>query len=138
MKRVFADTAYWIAITNRQDSLHDAAIRAHNDLGPGVQLVTTDEVLTEFLTAMSRMPALRKRATESVRKLLDSSRVRVEPQTRRSFLKGLARHERRADKTSSLPDCISMEVMEAERITEVLTSDADFRREGCRILIDRK
>ena len=40
--RVFADTFYWIALTDSADHAHDRAVQF-----PG-EIVTTDEVLTEF------------------------------------------------------------------------------------------
>ena len=50
-------------------------------------------------------------------------------------LAGLARYERRLDKGYSLQDCVSMNVMEAEGITGVLTSDHHFEQEGFTILM---
>ena len=44
MKAVFADTFYWIALTSPADADHH---RAHEITG---DLVTTDEVLAEYLT----------------------------------------------------------------------------------------
>ena len=104
-----------------------------------VNLVTTDEVLAEFLTAMSPMGfVFRKKAANMVSAMLESDnpRVRVVPQTHRSFLDGLDRYARRPDKAYSLQDCISMNVMEAEGITDVLTSDHHFKQEGFTILMD--
>jgi hypothetical protein len=49
---VFADTFYWLALARPRDSWHAAASgwAAANPLTP---LVTTDEVLTEFLNALA-------------------------------------------------------------------------------------
>ena len=52
MKTVFADTVYWIATVKPGDQWADAAKRARAALGE-LRIVTTDEVLTEFLTALS-------------------------------------------------------------------------------------
>ena len=51
MKSVFADTAYWIAIVKPGDSLAEEAKDAKAEVEPAV-IVTTDDVLDEFLTAM--------------------------------------------------------------------------------------
>jgi len=48
---VFADTAYWIAIVKPGDSLAEEAKDAKAEVEPAV-IVTTDDVLDEFLTAM--------------------------------------------------------------------------------------
>ena len=47
MRRVFADTLYWVAITHRKDQWHQAAASMSRTLA-GCHLVTTDEVLVEY------------------------------------------------------------------------------------------
>ncbi len=100
-------------------------------------LVTTDAVLSEFLTAIADPgPRLRDRAPKIVRELLTGvNSVEVVPQTRKLFLKGLTFYEERSDKGYSLPDCISMTVKAERSITEVLTSDGHFEQEGFSILM---
>ncbi len=51
MRKIFVDTLYWIAITNRKDQWHQAAEKASRTLS-GCHLVTTEEVLTEVLNAL--------------------------------------------------------------------------------------
>ena len=138
MKTVFADTSYWIALTDPGDAWHAAAIQAEKDLG-AARVVTTDEVLGEFLTGLSRFgPRMRGRAANAVRRMLTNTNVHVVPQTRRSFLEGLELYRSRPDKAYSLPDCISMCLMKKREVGEVLTCDRDFEREGFRILMPRK
>ncbi len=62
--------------------------------------------------------------------------VKVIPQTRASFLQGLARYEQRNDKRYSLQDCIAMHAMETESISKILTADRHFEQEGFAILMD--
>ena len=50
MKQVFADTLYWVASITPGDPWHAPTLRAVAALGP-VHLVTTEEVLVEFLSA---------------------------------------------------------------------------------------
>lgn len=137
MRKVFADTLYWIAISSRQDQWHQPAVSAMNALGD-VILVTTDEVLTEFLNALSSAPNLRRSAAIAIRSILSDSNVSITPQSHDGFLRALERFERRRDKQYSLVDCHSMNVMEAEGIEEVLTNDHHFEQEGFRVLIQRK
>ena len=61
--------------------------------------------------------------------------MRVVPQSSRSFAAGLALYEARPDKGYSLTDCISMVTMRQEGITEVLSHDGHFTREGFVILL---
>lgn len=138
MKKVFIDTLYWIAIVNPNDSWEKAAKQAKDTLGD-VLMITTDEVLTEFLTALSKSGEyLRKQAACFVRAILRNANVRVIPQSRESFIKGLSFYEQRADKKYSLTDCISMNVMKAESISDVLTHDHHFSQEGYNVLIQKK
>ena len=52
MKLVFADTVYWIAVTRPDDQHAPAVRRTRASLGE-IRLQTTEEVLTEFLAALS-------------------------------------------------------------------------------------
>ena len=126
MKTVFADAVYWIATAKPNDSWREAAHAARQQLGPA-RLVTTDEVLTEFLAALSKGgPELRRGAVKTVRAILSNPNIKVVPQSRDSFQKGLHLYEARDDKDYSLQDCISMNVMKAESISDVLTNDHHF------------
>jgi uncharacterized protein len=48
MSDVFADTNYWVALTDPRDQWNSAALAAARSLAAR-RTVTTDEVLTEFL-----------------------------------------------------------------------------------------
>lgn len=135
MKRVFADTQYWLAVLLPRDHWHEAAKSATASLG-SVILVTTDEVLGEFLAGMSSLgPELRDAAVKMVRKIMGNTNVQVEPQTRDSWLRALDRYESRRDKQYRLVDCASMNAMDTHRIQEVLTHDHHFEQEGYVVLI---
>jgi predicted nucleic acid-binding protein len=54
--------------------------------------------------------------------------------TRALFLEGLSLYRARPDKAYSLTDCISMQVMRREGLTDVLTNDHHFTQEGFTIL----
>ena len=135
MRRVFADAVYWIAVANRKDHWHAKVVQTMRSLGP-VSLLTTDEVLDEFLTHCSgHGPAMRGVAASTVRKALSNPLVTVLPQSHQSFLSGLALYEARPDKDYSLTDCITTETMRAEGISEILTHDNHFTQEGFTILL---
>jgi len=130
MKTVFVDSLYWIARVNPKDPWHEATKQAKTALGKTF-LVTTDEVLAEFLAGMSKGgPILRQKAVQTVRAILGNANTKVVPQSRGSFLKALDRYARRGDKEYSLVDCSSMNAMEAEGIRESLTNDRHFEQEG--------
>jgi predicted nucleic acid-binding protein len=56
------------------------------------------------------------------------------PQTRESFQAGFDLYAARPDKGYSLTDCISMQTMRREGLTEVLANDRHFEQEGFRAL----
>src|SRR5271167_4743812 len=127
---VFADAFFWISLADVADSAHPRAVNFAAAFADCI-IVTTDEVLTEFLTFFSGATvSVRRQAAESVRELLKNPRIRVVPQSRESFLAGLELYTRRLDKRYSLTDCISMRTMRQEGITEVLTNDLHFEQEG--------
>jgi predicted nucleic acid-binding protein len=127
---VFADTFYWIALADSTDSAHRRALTLTAERATS-RIVTTDEVLTEYLNFFSTAPEqFRREASESVEDLLSSSVVRVVQQSRDSFRAGLQLYRARPDKGYSLVDCISMNTMRREGLTEVLTNDRHFEQEG--------
>jgi predicted nucleic acid-binding protein len=136
VRRVFADTLYWLAIFLPGDAWADAA--RSSDVSQAL-LITTEEVLTEFLTAVSAHgDRTRRLACRLVREILNDSEIEVISQSHESFLAGLALYERRPDKQYSLVDCISMNVMRQRDVPEILTNDRHFSQEGFVRLLKKK
>lgn len=134
MKAVFADTFYWAALTAIDDPAHTKAMALSRSLAPDT-IVTTDEVLGEYLTFFSGARlSIRERVGRNVAELIVNLEVRVVPQSRSSFLEDLELYRARPDKGYSLTDCISMQTMRREGITDVLTNDRHFEQEGFRAL----
>ena len=107
MRRVFADAVYWIAAANRKDQWHAHVVTAIQLLGQAT-LITTEEVLDEFLTHYSgHGPTMRDVASRTVDKALSNPLVIVRPQSHQTFLDGLDLYRKRLDKDYSLTDCIS-------------------------------
>ncbi len=95
-------------------------------------------MLTEVLAASYEAgPGLRQRAATLVRNLHNKPTVTVHPQSRQAFFSGLDLYETRPDKCYSLTDCISMEAMRQDGISEILTHEAHFTQEGFTILSSR-
>lgn len=135
MKLVFVDTFYWIALANPKDTWHFRTMNIYQSLRQ-TRLVTTDEVLTEFLNYFSTAGSYtRSGIFRRVQSILQNEQVQVVPQTRDSFLAGLALYSQRFDKGYSLTDCISMHTMRQLDINEVLTHDKHFTQEGFTILL---
>ena len=112
--RVFADTFYWIALTDSADEFHVRAREVRRDI------VTTDEVLTEYLTFFCAAPEfIRREVALAVEDILKHPAVKVISQSRESFLGGLR-----------ISRDISMQTMRREGLTDALTNDRHFEQEG--------
>ncbi len=134
MRRVFADSLYWIALSHPRDQWHAAALAASQALR-NAEIVTTDEVLSEFLTAFRHTPQLRQTASRQADGVFVDPAISVIPQSRLSFEQGFALYKTRPDKAYSLVDCISMVTSRQEGIHEILTHDAHFTQEGFTLLL---
>jgi uncharacterized protein len=136
MRSLFADTSYWVALFYPRDRWHKQALslsRTWDDC----RLYTTDEVLAEFLTFCSgNVPHARTDAVRLVQRVLTDPGITVLSQTRASFLEALDFYASRPDKRYSLTDCIAMNVMRREEITEVLSNDRHFTQEGFTLVLD--
>jgi len=137
MTALFAGTFYWIALLDSADDAHTRALELISRMGGSerVALVTTDEVLAEYLTFFATAhQQVRRRAFANAQRVLKNPGVRVVPQSHESFLSGMALYGARTDKRYSLTDCISMQTMRREGLTDVLTNDRHFEQEGFRAL----
>jgi predicted nucleic acid-binding protein len=133
--RLFADTFYWIALLSRQDAWHTRVIAFNQTLQRADLLVTTDAIILELLAAFSGAGAyVRQHAVTRVEAMLVNPYLHVIEGTRAQLLEGLALYKNRPDKAYSLTDCISMQVMRREGLTDVLTNDHHFTQEGFHIL----
>ncbi len=92
-------------------------------------------MLAEYLAFFAgARPGVRAQAANNMAELIRNSSVRVVPQSRESFIAGLDLYRARPDKQYSLTDCISMQTMRREGITEALTNNRHFEQEGFRAL----
>jgi uncharacterized protein len=77
---------------------------------------------------------LRREVGMAVLRLQNDPDIHIVAQTRSGFLDGLTLYNGRPDKGYSLTDCISMQTMRLEGITDALTNDRHFEQEGFRAL----
>jgi len=133
MKQIFADTSYWIGLVNPRDQIHKKVIKITQQLF-SVRLVTTEMVLGELLNSFSDSP-FRQAVAGMVLKLRNDQNVWIVSQTSEQFESALRRYKQAADKSWSLTDCASFQVMEAEQIQAALTHDQHFAQAGFEALL---
>jgi len=133
MRRIFADTSYWMALVNPRDQIHQKAMSLSQQL-LSESLLTTEMVLVEVLNSFSDS-LYRKAVGRMVAGLREDPNLTIVPQTPAQFESALQRYQRAADKSWSLTDCASFEVMEAEKIEAALTHDRHFAQAGFETLL---
>jgi predicted nucleic acid-binding protein len=131
MKAVFADTFYYIALLDANDSAHEAAVAATRELK--TTTVTTAWVLLELANTLS---ASRQRGlfVKLLSRLRENPNVTIYEAEREIFDLGVDLYRKRDDKEWSLTDCISFVVMEREGIAEALSGDHHFEQAGFSML----
>src|SRR5260370_19657632 len=134
MRQVFADTSYWIALVNPRDQIHAKAVSVTQQLSP-VRILTSEMVLAEVLNSFSDAGSLRHAVGGMVQKLRGNRDVIIVPQTSEQFESALRHYKQAADKSWSLTDCASFQVMEAEEIQAALTHDQHFAQAGFEALL---
>jgi predicted nucleic acid-binding protein len=70
-----------------------------------------------------------------VQRLRSNRDVIIVPQTSEQFESALRRYKQAGDKSWSLTDCASFQVMEAEQIQAALTHDQHFAQAGFETLL---
>ncbi|HEY7219962.1 MAG TPA: PIN domain-containing protein [Candidatus Binatia bacterium] len=129
------DAAYYIAMLNPQDDLHDRAMSVSRSLGDCI-FVTTEMILTEVLNYFAERGAMpRQLAANFVQQIRQDPNTRVVPQTSAQFEDALELYRSRPDKEWSHTDCASFRVMEQEDIAEALTYDRHFEQAGFKALL---
>lgn len=128
MKRVFADTYYFLAIFNRKDRHHARTVEVLRRGGTR-PMVTTQWVLVEFADAMSGS-SHRSEVLPFLEQLESDPDVEIVPSTPDHLKDGLRLYHARPDKSWSLTDCISFVVMREEDLLEALTGDHHFEQAG--------
>ncbi len=132
MKRVFADTSFYVAILNVNDVFHTKAdaFAAHFTR----QTITTEYVIVELGNWLSRASS-RGAFAAFVEDLHGDAQNTIVPAESALLPEGIRLYARRQDKTWSLTDCISFVVMEQFRLEYALASDHHFEQAGFEALL---
>lgn len=129
-KRLFVDTAGWMACADRSDPGHAKCVAARDArLRAGFLLVTTDYVLDETLTLLRLRLGLAA-ARDWWDRVSRSPRVtiaEVDAELRNRAMDWFFGYE---DKDFSFTDCTSFAFMRQEKIRMALTTDRHFLQAG--------
>ena len=126
MKRLFADTSYFIAVIAPNDLAHERAQALANQPS---NLVTTAWIMSELAAYLSA-PLNRELFNVLLASVRTSSTVEFIPASQEIFDLGCELYAARTDKSWSLVDCISFVVMQRNGLTDALTTDHHFTQAG--------
>lgn len=132
MKRVFADTSFYIALVRPEDEIHRSSFDFDQHFDG--QYVTSEFVLIELGNWLAD-PRNRGVFLEINRVLRADPRTMILPATSEWIARGLSLYGQRLDKHWSLIDCISFEIMRDHGLTEALTADRHFTQAGYHALL---
>lgn len=132
MRPVFADTFYFIALLDSQDSAHAKAI--YFSRLSGLRFVTTDYVLLELADAFHK-PPFRFEFLAIWELLHREPLFRIVSGHKSLLQSGVQFFNKRPDKEWQLTDCISFVVMKEHGIHEALTGDQHFEQAGFTALL---
>ena len=135
MRTVFGDAGYWIALLNPRDRLHERAKRVSRLMGRH-RVITSELILIEYLDDSSyRGEFLRRLAVATVQRLRKDANTTIVPLSRAQFAEALRMYADRPDKTWSLTDCSSFQIMERYGLREALAHDEHFGQAGFKALL---
>ena len=127
MRRVFADTYFFIALVNERDRAHPRGVEFATS--ERASLVTTAWIMTELADGLAKTPNRGLFSTILAETEQEASNILV-PASNDLFRQGIERYEQRPDESWSLTDCISFVVMEEHGLSEALTADRHFEQAG--------
>ncbi|MFM7439188.1 MAG: type II toxin-antitoxin system VapC family toxin [Snowella sp.] len=130
MKKVFVDTAAWLALLNIDDIWHQQAKEIRLELvKQNYIFITTEFVLLEVGDALCSQ-VLRKNTANFLHNIYQLKSTKIITLSQDLLQLGLSLYEQRLDKDWGLTDCVSFVVMQREKIQEAFTSDKHFEQAG--------
>jgi predicted nucleic acid-binding protein len=130
MRKIFADTGYWIALLNLDDALHQKARNLTISL-KNIPIVTSEMVFTELLKAFSGKGSFyRQKAVNFINHSFNSPEIEVVSQKNELFKSALKLYNSRPDQAWSHTDCTSFQIMQQQNILEALAYDKHFEQAG--------
>ena len=134
MRRVFADSAFWIARRDMDDPRHDLAAEIAQWLVlHRYTIVATPFIFAETHAYFSRNSELKEFIIDD---FWENPSVQIDQPTHRDQMDAIALLRRFPDKTYPFADAVSFVVMKRLQIDQVVTFDRHFRQFGEFAVID--
>lgn len=135
MEELFADSNYWIAIFDPDDSLHTQAIEVGKRVPAFSRIITSDFVIIEVLNALSGdTREIKQHAVHYFENPTLKSPLHVVRWSKELYERAITLFLR-ADKSWSIVDCTSFLIMQDRGIRDALTHDRHFEQAGFRALL---
>jgi predicted nucleic acid-binding protein len=115
-KKIFVDTAAWLALVNKSDRDHQRARGIRDDLvRHRCQFLVTDYVVVEVANALCRIP-FRETAVKLINSMQADKNIEIIEIDRAIYNQAWMLYSDRPDKEWSLTDCASFVVMKQKRL----------------------
>lgn len=139
MKKIFADTGYWIALFYTRDEWHTLAQSLETSVLSNQGIIyTTDFVLTEFLNFFTKFnPKVRQKVSTFVLQIEQHPNIKLLYSNPDLFNRAAKLYCDRMGKQWSLTDCHSFLIMEDLKMREALAHDRHFEQAGFQILLKK-
>ncbi len=121
------DTSGLLCLLNEADPQHSQAL---SHVQSATTLVTHNLILAELVALTTTRRLNRAQSLEYISELLTNGSVETVWVDKTLFTRGLRLLAARQDKTYSLCDAVSFQLMRDRRLSDALTLDRDFEREG--------
>ncbi|MEK6582008.1 MAG: PIN domain-containing protein [Nitrospirota bacterium] len=130
MSGIFLDTGYLIALVNKKDNLHKAAVEAAEKFNG--TFLTTQLVLIELANSLC-LPPQRPLAIKIIDRIQTDPLTTIVAITTERFERALSLYKKRSDKSWGMIDCFSFVTMDEFGIKQALTFDEHFRQAGYKV-----
>lgn len=130
--RIFVDTLFVVALTNKRDQYYQKALQLAKQY-ENHPFITTDAILLEVGNALSGN--CRNESVALIESFLASDDVEVIRLTPQLFDQAFSFYKKHEDKSWGLVDCVSFVVMQQNNVTQALTFDRHFIQAGFQALM---
>src|SRR5437868_6743836 len=128
MKKVFADSGYWIGLRDKNDACYHRSRKiAQWVVENRCYLVVTPFLFAEVQAYFCRVPEIREMV---IRDLWENRVLTIEQPTFEDQKKAVEHLKTHRDKSYSFADAVSFIIMERLRLTEAISFDQHFAQYG--------